>query len=829
MARVQIFLSTVSSEFRSYRDALRRDLTRHNVSVSVQEDFIPTGTETLDKLDEYIRHCDAVIHLVGDMTGTVAKPASVAALRQRYPDLAEHLPPLAPFLAPDAAALSYTQWEAWLALYHGKQLIIAAPLEGAAREATYLLEEPQRRAQRAHLERLRSLARYPEIHFANADRLAVDVLRSKLQETLAQAGLVVRPMNLPFQSLGPLFKGRESMLDELKKRLGPIPRNNVTPVVPRVLNGLGGVGKTRLAIEYTWRHAADYSALLLVGAESGESLQRNLAALCASGVLNLREKTEWEEAKQYEAVLNWLKKTPGWLLILDNVDSKSAAAAAEDLLPKLAGGHVLLTSRLADWSASLSPMRLDVLTPEAAVDFLLARTDEKRRKQANDTVIARRLSEELGWLALALEQAGAYITQRRLSFDQYLAQWQSQREKMLAWFDERLMQYHKPVAIAWQTSFDQLTAPAQRLLQRLAWLAPDPIPESLLEVPVPGDDGQTDALEALVELESYSLVSRAADHPYFSVHCMVQEVTRWNRSEKQERAALAQSLRWINTAFNRDPENPGNWPALDPLLGHARAVVLHATEKGITNPTVLSILMNQVGLLLEAKGKYCDAEPLYQQALATAEKAHGPEHYLVALSLNGLAMLYKDRCAYPKAETLFKRALAILEKGLSPEDLNLAMILNNLARLYRAQGAYAEAEPLFLRALAIREKVLEPEHPHIGTSFHDLALFYQYQGDYTKAESFFQRSLRISEKALGAEHAYTATTLTGLAELYSYPRRLCESQTTLSARSSNLQEDDGARAPLYGTDSQQPCATLSCSRCLCESRVALPSGANCFC
>ena len=118
MAHVQIFLSTVSAEFRSYRDALRRDLDRPNVTVKVQEDFIATGTETLDKLDEYIRQCDAVIHLVGDMTGALAQAPSVAVIRHRYPDLAERLPVLGPFLDPGAPALSYTQWEAWLALYH---------------------------------------------------------------------------------------------------------------------------------------------------------------------------------------------------------------------------------------------------------------------------------------------------------------------------------------------------------------------------------------------------------------------------------------------------------------------------------------------------------------------------------------------------------------------------------------------------------------------------------------------------------------------------------------------------------------------------------------
>jgi len=124
------------------------------------------------------------------MTGAWAKATAVAAIRQRYPDFTVSLPVLDPFLKINAPALSYTQWEAWLALYHNKVLIIATPQDGAPRDERYLLEECQRTAQYAHLERLRKVGRYPEIHFANADRLAVDMLRSKLHDILDLAGSV---------------------------------------------------------------------------------------------------------------------------------------------------------------------------------------------------------------------------------------------------------------------------------------------------------------------------------------------------------------------------------------------------------------------------------------------------------------------------------------------------------------------------------------------------------------------------------------------------------------------------------------------------------------
>jgi hypothetical protein len=138
MSRVQLFLSTVSAEFLSYRERLRHLLTRPDVEVKVQENFIETGDETLEKLDRYIQGCDGVIHLVGEMTGAMAKPPSVAAMATAYPELGSCFP-LAEHLEPDSSTLSYTQWEAQLAvpgksvsiatqhlMCHGKRTTIAA-------------------------------------------------------------------------------------------------------------------------------------------------------------------------------------------------------------------------------------------------------------------------------------------------------------------------------------------------------------------------------------------------------------------------------------------------------------------------------------------------------------------------------------------------------------------------------------------------------------------------------------------------------------------------------------------------------------------------------
>ena len=129
---ISVFLSTVSDEFRAYRDQLVHDLTRHDVAVKVQEDFKDLGGDTLDKLDVYIAHCDAVVHLVGDMCGAAADEREQRALIAKYSAILQKLPPLGDALK-DGACLPYTQWEAWLALYHGKPLMIAKAKTAAPR------------------------------------------------------------------------------------------------------------------------------------------------------------------------------------------------------------------------------------------------------------------------------------------------------------------------------------------------------------------------------------------------------------------------------------------------------------------------------------------------------------------------------------------------------------------------------------------------------------------------------------------------------------------------------------------------------------------------
>ena len=135
----------------------------------------------------------------------------------------------------------------------------------------------------------------------------------------------------------------------------------------------------------------------------------NLAVLCNPLVLNLPERNRPEETERLAAVFRWLSENSGWLLILDNADTPEAAAEVEKTLPQLQGGRVIITSRIADWSPAVQTAELEVLDEEDAAAFLLERTEPKRKKTLADPREAAALARDLGGLALALEQAGAYV------------------------------------------------------------------------------------------------------------------------------------------------------------------------------------------------------------------------------------------------------------------------------------------------------------------------------------------------------------------------------------------------------------------------------------
>jgi len=628
-----------------------------------------------------------------------------------------------------------------------------------------------------------------------------------------------KPRNLPYVSIGTLLKGREAVLERLHDALA---RSQDGRAI--ALHGLGGVGKTRLAVEYAWQHEAEHVALLFVSAETPERLGSGLAALAGQEILDLLEKGAHEDAAKIAAVTRWLEANPGWLLILDNVDDETAATAVEALVSRLPGGQVLVTGRAGDFSKAIEAFAVDVLSETDAASLLLDST-KKRETAPNDDVLAHELARELDGLALALAQASAYIDKQRTSFARYLKLWRETRETVLRWFDKRLVGTNRDIGLAatWATSVEKLTPEGRRLLEICAFLDPAPIPKFLLDVPV---QAITDAHDALADLYAYSLASPAdisdgkAVSAGFTVHRLVQDFTRSGMTEEQQRAVLQEALGWVDDAFVGDPQDVRAWPVLGPLAPHALNLAHHADEEGIAEPTArlysdLGILysakalhaeeepryhramaivearyrpndpevareLNNLATLLDTTNRLVDAEPLMRRALAITEASYGPDHPKVAVGLNNLALLLlKATNRSVEAAPLLRRALAIDEASYGPYHPNVAKDLNNLVGLLYDTNHFAEAEPLMRRKLAITEVSCGPDHPEVAASLNYLARLLQEMNLLAEAEPFYRRSLAIFEASCGPDHPNVANVLNNLATLLVDSNRLVEAEPLL--------------------------------------------------
>jgi tetratricopeptide (TPR) repeat protein len=593
-----------------------------------------------------------------------------------------------------------------------------------------------------------------------------------------------QPRNLPFASLGELFVGRTGALKELRDALTT---DQGVAVVGRALVGVGGVGKTRLAVEYAWSRAADYSALLFASAHDPAALDSNLAVLASAEVLDLPLSEATEDLAKIEAVLRWLEANPTWLLILDNVDDENAVAAVGQLMARLKGGHVIITSRSAKFPASIPTfpvsiptLALHILEEVAATEFLLRRTSGKRERAADDNSKARAIAQELGGLPLALEQAGAHISAQRIGFQRYLKLLGDSHDRMLKLIDRTSIDYSVETAFAGAlaTSVDRLSPESRRLLERLAMLAPDPIPASLLDVTVPGEAADYDPHRACASLLTDSLVARVKEEGgsagSYVVHRLVQDFTRRAMSDQRHNKSLQEALAWVDAAFVGDPQDERSWPVLDPLTPHALAVAQRADDAGIFEPT--AGLFNKIGLVLNAKGRVREAEPLIRRALVIHEVALGPDHPQVAATLNNLANLFQDKGRYAEAEPLYRRALAIYEASLGPNYPGVATGLNNLAQLLVDTGRFAEAEPLMRRALDTYVSAFGEDHPAVALSLSNLATLLQIENRPAEAEPLYRRALEIREKSLGPEHPSVATILNNLANLLRDTNRLAEAE-----------------------------------------------------
>jgi tetratricopeptide (TPR) repeat protein len=591
------------------------------------------------------------------------------------------------------------------------------------------------------------------------------------------------------------FTGRSDLLKSLRRTLRA--RRAGAVVQAGAVYGLGGVGKTQLAVEYAHRYAADYDLVWWISAEQRVALGGRLAALARR--LGLPELPSLEE--QVGVLFDALGQRDRWLLVYDNAQ---APADLDRLRPPAGSGHLLVTSRNPAWGGMATTIAVDVLPRDQAIGFLLQRTN------SSDQAILERLAEALGDLPLALEQAAAFMAETRTPPAEYL---DLLRERASELFGLGTPSYsEQTVATTWTLALRRLRkrAPAaEDLLTLCAFLAPDDIPLSLL------DDHPEQLPEQLATVVRDRLALRQATGALgryalatvtdqaLGVHRLVQAVVRQRLDGQTRQAWAASATRLLCAAFPGRPEKVTAWPVAGRLLPHALAVTdqpdshnaepestaillsraarylwgraEHSTamrllERALAicqaslpadHPTTAQCLIT-LGLVLRDQGDLDRAHTHLERALSIHKARFGPDHPTTAWSLNHVANVLHARGDLDGARSLHERAVAIFEARLGADDLATANSLENLAGVLFDQGDLDGARTLFERVLAIREACLGAYDPDTAFSLNNLALVLRDQGDLDGARSLHERAVAIREARLGPDHPTTAISLADL-------------------------------------------------------------------
>ncbi len=466
--------------------------------------------------------------------------------------------------------------------------------------------------------------------------------------------------NVPYRR-NLFFTGREDLLAQLHERLGATGAAALTQPQTHAISGLGGIGKTQIAIEYAYRYRDDYRFVLWVSA-TPEGLLTDVVKLAV--LLGLPEQQEQDQAITVAAVQRWLATHPHWLLILDNADDLEVV---RDFLPAESPGHVLLTTREQAAGSLAQPISVERMDQLEGTLLLLRRARVLapgavlEQAPAAERVSAAAIVAELDGLPLAIDQAGAYIEETGCALADYLALYRTRRKDLLGRRGRLVTDHPGSVAATFSLSFqrvEEANVAAADLLRLCAFLAPDAIPEAILgagAIPLGSALGQVAAEpfklnEALEVVRRYSLLQRQSGTKTLSMHHLAQAVLVDSMSEEEQQQWAERAIKAVEAAFPAVEQ--GHLVACDPYLPHIQACVTLVDTYQLAFPEAASLL-HQLGMYLYYRARYPEAEPLYQRALRIKEANLGPEHPSTGTTLHELARLYQAQGKYPEAEPLY--------------------------------------------------------------------------------------------------------------------------------------------------------------------------------
>ena len=553
----------------------------------------------------------------------------------------------------------------------------------------------------------------------------------------------------------PSFTGREDLLALLHEELT---RSRQTAVLPQALHGMGGVGKSQVAIEYVHRHSAEYDLIWWIPAEQPNQILDSLTRLAERLDLGAGPEANVAVPMVREALSTGGLPYERWLLVFDNAE---APDELQRYFPTGGAGKILVTSRDMDWARVTRVLEVDVFERPESIDFLRNRNPDLTHDEAD------RLAEALGDLPVAVEQAAAWRAATGMPVDEYLELLESKRIELLD--ASPSPDYRKSVAAAWQVSLDKLhdiNPGALQLLQVCSFLAPEPINRALFaSSPLALITPELDTLlsdtfrlsRAIRDVQRYALARIDHRTNTLQIHRLIQAVLIASLDEEEKTRLRRGAHTLLANSNPNKPESRADWPRYQALLPHV--LVSDAVES--PDPRVHELVFG-VAKFLYYWGDHQGGQELVQRAFdcRVADRGESDPHTLtVGKWLGWMRWVNGD---YSGARELNERLLELYRAGYGEEDEGTIDAMSVVSADLRASGEFKASRDLCERGHQISSRVFGDDDPTTLNCAHSLGVALRWTGQFIQAAELDQATYTRSAVVLGPASDRTLNTRNGL-------------------------------------------------------------------
>ncbi|KAF8598779.1 TPR-like protein [Ceratobasidium sp. AG-I] len=605
------------------------------------------------------------------------------------------------------------------------------------------------------------------------------------------------------------FIGREDILNKMDSHFsgpGSLERRLF------VLHGLGGAGKTQLALKFIHTHrdwwvismrlhsSSRYIYVVLIrfwdifyiDATTRETISARLIAIGKAA----------NAGSTPDEALSWLvSQEKRWLIVFNNADDPNLNL--HDFFPECAHGDILITTRnqqmVGHMTGPESSSRVGGMRPDDALQLLLKSSGDNSNEET--VIIAKKL--ELGYFALAIVQSGAYMRTRQCGVAEYYRIFQTARARLLR--ERPSMQtdnYQHSVFATWEINYRQLLPRVAQLLHILSFLHHENISEAFFEaastraasytihIPLTESQAVTKtiifdflsllrtsanewdvlALKGLTDqLRAYSLLDYDTQSCSYSMHPLVQE---WSRATAPDAGTVRECSAWVLSLCVKWQHSSEDYAFRRRLLPHL--VALNSDQK-----QMVPDLANWLSLVYEEAGYAKEKAALLAIALQASRDTLGNEHTTTLTCMHNLAAAFRQQGRLEEAVGLLTEVVEVTKRVQAHEHPDTLTSMHDLAIAYRDQERWQEAEELFLEVIEVEKRVSGAEHSRTVASMQQLASTYHRQGRLSEAEALEIEVLETTQRVLGREHPSTLVAIFNLAVTFEAQGKLREAESLM--------------------------------------------------